>query len=176
MKNYKTIYHNISPALFYPCLKPRLHWACLVRDSWLWLENSHRLLVVLLSRRIGNRNFPVIVMSDCDWIHIHQPILEVHIAKVFNFWDIKHSTRAIAKVWPLKCQLAFNDHRLHNFISPSTKLCNQILGRTLDQLGRTLDQLLGRTLDQLGPTFDQLGSAVEGGKFETILLTQRPSF
>ena len=34
-----------------------------MRDSWLWLENSDRPSIDLLSRRIGNRNFPVTVMS-----------------------------------------------------------------------------------------------------------------
>ena len=38
-------------------IAPFTHWAFLVRDSWLWLENSDRLLVDLLSRR--NQNFPV---------------------------------------------------------------------------------------------------------------------
>ena len=43
------------------CLKARLHWAFLERNSW--LKNSDRLLVNLLSRRIGNRNFPVTVIN-----------------------------------------------------------------------------------------------------------------
>ena len=41
----------------------RLHRAFLARDSLLWLQNSNRLLVDLLCRRMGNRNFPVTVMS-----------------------------------------------------------------------------------------------------------------
>jgi len=45
------------------CLKTWLYWAFLVRDSWLWLENSDYLLVELFSRRIGNRNFPVTIIS-----------------------------------------------------------------------------------------------------------------
>jgi len=63
IKNWSFFLANHTPTL--PCfvawLKVRLHWDFLVRA--LWLENSYRLLIKLVSWPIGNQNFAVSVFA-----------------------------------------------------------------------------------------------------------------
>ena len=64
MINISVAYAGFFHQLRQTCnLYARLHWAFLVRDSWLWLEDSDYLLIDWDSRPIGNWNFLVTVMS-----------------------------------------------------------------------------------------------------------------
>ena len=57
-------------------LMVRLHIAFLVRDSWLWLENSDYLFVDLVSWPIDDWNFPFTVMSCAlKRLNVNRPLV-----------------------------------------------------------------------------------------------------
>ena len=61
-----------------------------MRDSWLWLENFDRLLVDLLSWRIGNQSFPVTVtirpLKRFNRIFRHTFVRLIYLLKFIYLW------------------------------------------------------------------------------------------
>ena len=60
----------------------RLHWAFLVCDSWMWLENFDCLMIHCLSRPIGNLNFDWRPCSIC--IQVMHKLYNIRVGWWFN--------------------------------------------------------------------------------------------